>query len=138
MTCKRYYEIYKKRAQEILNSKKYETKPCFLFRSAGSGDLEEWLFDVNNWCGCDILRFFVNALYDDDQMPSLPGFEFRVYCEGNSVRVFFFGKAHYYEMCWDKDSPRTTSIEMDGHLITLGEYIELYNRLTREDLCIGG
>lgn len=122
ITQKEYLDYFELEKERMMKSGHFSSEPTFLFKY--DPYFEEFVFDPDNWNGCDVLRRY---LYKNDY--EISKFEIKCYFINDSTYIFIFTPKSFYEISWYKSRGRTDYIRKDGDLITLDEYIEICNEL---------
>lgn len=126
ITSNDYIQWYKKEKEKMLDSGRYGSEPTFLFNRIDA-ESDDWIFNINNWNGGDILRHF---LYDNlYELTRIASFEIKYYVIDDQTTIFIFTPTNWYEISWYKSRGRTDIIKMNGEPIYLDDYIDLCNEL---------
>lgn len=127
ITITEYIQWYGERKKEMIASGRYASEPTFLFKQVDEEDPTEWIFNLDNWNGGDILRHFFRDDYSklSDELP----YEIKYYVYEGQTTIFIFTPKDWYEISWYKSRGRTDIVKKNGERIYLDEYIELCNLL---------
>lgn len=126
ITIDNYLEWYKAKKIDMLNSGNFRSEPTFLFKISDD-DPSEWIFNLDNWNGGDILRGgLLDILYEEK---SIDSHEIKYFWHNDQTTFLIFKDNDWYEISWYKSRGRTDIIKKNGEPIYLDEYIDLCNAL---------
>ena len=122
ITKQQYIDYFTAERERMMKSGYFTSVPEFLF--VQDEDLSDWIFNHNNWNGCDILRRY---LYNEPQ--PIQGIDIKEYRVDDTTYIFIFTSSSFYEIAWYKSRGKTDYIRKDGETITMDEYLDICNML---------
>lgn len=121
ITFKDYYSFYLKNKESLTASNIIlEKEPQFLFEYDGVH--EEWMFNFDNYNGCDILK---NAFYNNKISKH---YDYRICKINNTTHIFIFIKSDVYEISYE-NKEQTHCITKNKKIISVDEYLNLCNMI---------